>query len=361
MSRKPAIAVVLFVLIASGMTGYFLLTPTPFFTPPRILSIRKGESLRTVARQLAGRGVIRNSAAMLAWAELTGGAGRVQPGDYAFKGGENVPDVLRHLVNGDFMVVAVTIPEGLTVHQIADRLEQAGLVCDSQFEEAARHGRIPTALGLGPLGAEGYLFPATYRLSPLADSDRIVAVMVARFSEILTPAVEERMFDLRIDTRQLVTLASIIEKEARVAGERPLIAGVFYNRLRLGMPLQSDPTAQYSLDGEIAKAATAVHIPSAFNTYTIPGLPPGPIANPGLASIEAALYPAATDYLYFVARKDGTHSFSRSLQEHNRAIAATSLPDATSSVDQRRNASGRRSSPQMTRKFRRSEGRAWSG
>ncbi len=128
------------------------------------------------------------------------------------------------------------------------------------------------------------------------------------------------MFELGMNSRQLVTMASIIEKEASVPGERPVIASVFYNRLGRGMPLQSDPTAQYSYAGEVEPAAAAVRIASAFNTYTIPDLPPGPIANPGLDSIRAALYPAHTTYLYFVARKDGTHIFSRSLKEHERAI-----------------------------------------
>jgi UPF0755 protein len=145
--------------------------------------------------------------------------------------------------------------------------------------------------------------------------------MLTRFYEILTPAVEQRLFTLGLTTRQLVTMASIVEKEARVPSERPLIAGVFYNRLRLGMPLQSDPTAQYEATGEIAHAAAAVHTPSAYNTYSIVGLPPGPIANPGLSSIMAALYPDHTDYLYFVARSDGTHIFSKSFEEHQRAIA----------------------------------------
>jgi UPF0755 protein len=128
------------------------------------------------------------------------------------------------------------------------------------------------------------------------------------------------MFELGMNARQLVTMASMIEKEARVPGERPIIASVFYNRLALGMPLQSDPTAQYSYAGEVEPAAAAIRVASAFNTYTIPALPPGPIANPGLNSIQAALYPAHTAYLYFVARKDGTHIFSRSLREHERAI-----------------------------------------
>ena len=323
MLRKLGTTAGLFAIALAGAVQYYFLSPGPALSPPRIVSIRKGESLRAVARDLAANAIIRNPLPLLIWAKLSGVATRVQPGDYAFKGGEDVAGVMRHLVNGDFMTVTVAIPEGMTLHQIAQRLEAAGLVCDRRFEDAARRGPLVTALGLPPpWGAEGYLFPATYRFSPRATTDTMLAAMLARFNRILTPAVEEQMFRLGIDARELVTLASIVEKEARVPGERPLIAGVFYNRLRLGMPLQSDPTAQYSLDGEISRAAIAVHTPSAFNTYTIAGLPPGPIANPGLASIRATLYPIATDYLYFVARSDGTHVFSRSFSEHQRALTA---------------------------------------
>ncbi len=169
---------------------------------------------------------------------------------------------------------------------------------------------------------EGYLFPATYRFPPSATAETVLAALLERFFAHLTPQVEQRAFDLGLSTRELLTLASIIEKEAKVPAERPLIASVFYNRLRLHMPLQSDPTAQYSFEGIIGPAVQAVHTPSAFNTYDFAGLPPGPIANPGWSSIHAALYPAPTDYLYFVARKDGSHIFSRTLKEHDRAIAS---------------------------------------
>ncbi|HYL58277.1 MAG TPA: endolytic transglycosylase MltG, partial [Candidatus Acidoferrales bacterium] len=231
-----------------------------------------------------------------------------------------------HLVNGDFIVVTVTIPEGLTVHQIAERVGESGLACEDQFEAAARNGKIVRALGLMPLGAEGYLFPATYRFSPHATLDTVLSAMLARFYTVLTPKVEERMFDLGLTARQLVTMASIVEKEAKAPEERPLIAGVFYNRLRLKMPLQSDPTAHYGFDE--GGAAAAVHTASAFNTYDFAGLPPGPIANPGLKSIEAALYPASTQFLYFVAREGGgTHVFSKSFAEHKRVIASERKPE----------------------------------
>jgi peptidoglycan lytic transglycosylase G len=315
-----ALAVLLVAAFAVCVTFYLALRPTALFEPPKVVSIRKGESLTVAARDLANAGVVRSSIAFVVYAELSGRANLVKPGDYAFKGGERIADVLRHLVNGDFMSVTVTIPEGMTIHQIGERLEHAGLVCDNVFDTAAVDGPLPRAMGLGPLGAEGFLFPATYRFSPLAGTNRVLATMLERFYELLTPQVEQRMFELGLNARELVTMASIVEKEAKVAGERPIIASVFYNRLAVGMPLQSDPTAQYNPGGETQRAVTAVRVASAFNTYSIAGLPPGPIANPGFSSIQAALYPAHTDYLYFVARNDGTHIFSRSFKEHERAI-----------------------------------------
>ena len=313
------VAVVLTLLVAAGFC-YSVIRPTPVFYPARIVSIDKGASMISAARRLSDSGVVANYLAFVLYAELKGQTRNIKPGDYAFEGGEAIPEVLRHLINGDFMVVTVTIPEGMTVHQIGQRLHATGLVCDGSFDQEALNGPLPHALGLGALGVEGFLFPATYRFSPLATSDQILAAMLERFFSIFTPQVEARMFELGLNARQLVTMASIVEKEARVPGERPVIASVFYNRLSLGMPLQSDPTAQYNYAGDIEPPAAAIRIASAFNTYTIPNLPPGPIANPGLDSIRAALYPAHTAYLYFVARKDGTHIFSRTLKEHERAI-----------------------------------------
>ncbi len=307
-------------MAAAAWIAYACLVPVARFAAPKVVSVNPGDSLGIVARRLASAGVVRSARATMLYAELTGSGRSLKPGDYAFSGGERLADVLRHLVNGDFVVVTVAIPEGATLHQIAERLEEAGLVCQEQFEEAARRGPLLAALGLAPLGAEGYLFPATYRFSPHATTGRILTAMLGRFYSALPSPTEERLFELNLSAHELVTLASIIEKEAKVAGERPTIASVFYNRLRLGMPLQSDPTAQYNPDGEIEPAATAVHTASAYNTYSFAGLPPGPIANPGMSSIMAALYPAHTDYLYFVARNDGTHIFSRTLREHERAI-----------------------------------------
>jgi UPF0755 protein len=322
MKLGAAILVIAIVVGASyAAFSYYWFSPTEKFAPPREVTIEKGESFRQIARALADAGVVRSGLALRLYGRMSLTASQIKPGDYAFTGGERIPDVMRHLVKGDFIVVTVTIPEGLTVHEIAERVAQTGLVCEDEFENAARDGAMVRALGLMPLGAEGYLFPATYKFSPHAKTNDVLAAMLARFYQILTPEVEQRMFAVGLDPRRLVTMASIVEKEAKAPAERPLIAGVFYNRLRLGMPLQSVPTAQYELDGAKESAAAAVHTSSAFNTYDFTGLPPGPIANPGLKSIEAALNPTQTDYLYFVAREGGTHVFSKSYDEHRRVIA----------------------------------------
>jgi UPF0755 protein len=305
-----------------GMLAYaFLFMPAEPFPTPRTVTVENGATLRQVARQLQAAGVIRSQYALVAWAELSGQARKIKPGEYSFSGGESVPAILNELASGAFAAVTVTIPEGLTIRQIAERFEQVGLVCQTDFEQAAIAGPLIGALGLGPMGAEGFLFPATYRIPPHANASEIIATMLRRFYANLTPAVEERIFALGLNDRQVVTLASIIEKEAKIPGERPLIASVFYNRLKSGIPLQSDPTAQYNVEGASQSAAVAVHMHSQFNTYDFAGLPPGPISNPGIASLRAALYPADTDYLYFVARGDGTHIFSHTFKEHERAIA----------------------------------------
>jgi UPF0755 protein len=328
MRLTTALLVIAILAGAAYAVSYYWLSPTEKFAPAREVTIEKGESFRQIARALADAGVVRSELALRIYGRMSGTASQIKPGDYAFKGGERISDVMRHLVKGDFIVVTITIPEGLTVHEIAERVGATGLVCEDEFENAARDGAMVRALGLMPLGAEGYLFPATYKFSPHAKTDDVLAAMLARFYQVLTPQVEERMFAVGLDARRLVTMASIVEKEAKAPTERPLIAGVFYNRLRLGMPLQSDPTAEYELDGAKESAVSAVHTTSAFNTYDFSGLPPGPIANPGLKSIEAALNPAQTDFLYFVAREGGTHVFSKSYDEHRHAIASERKPAA---------------------------------
>lgn len=322
MFKKLATALFLSALLGAAAAYYFFfMLPGPSLESPRFVEIKHGQGVKSVAASLERAEIVRSALALGVYARLTGVANRLQPGDYRFAGGETIPQVMGHLVRGESVEITVAIPEGSTVRQIAQYLEMARLVCDWQFVRVARHSPIPADLGLAPIGVEGYLFPATYRFAPNVTPTEILAALLKRFFEQMSPAVQERAFQMGLSMNQMVTLASIIEKEAKVPAERPLIAGVFYNRLRLHMPLQSDPTAQYSFEGVTGRAQQAVHVPSAFNTYDFTGLPPGPIANPGWDSIHAALYPDPTGYLYFVARKDGSHIFSRTLKEHDRAIA----------------------------------------
>src|ERR1700679_150208 len=242
MRLATALLVIAILAGAAYAVSYYWLSPTEKFAPPREVTIEKGESFHQIARALADAGIVRSELALRVYGRMSRTASQIKPGDYAFKGGERIPDVMRHLVKGDFIVVTITIPEGLTVHEIAERVAATGLVCEDEFEDAAREGEIVRALGLMPLGAEGYLFPATYKFSPHAKTNDVLAAMLARVYQVLTPAVEERMFAVGLDARRLVTMASIVEKERKAPAERPLIAGAFYNWLARGLARESGPT-----------------------------------------------------------------------------------------------------------------------
>jgi UPF0755 protein len=214
----------------------------------------------------------------------------------------------------------VTIPEGSTLEQIAAVLANAGFGAADQFLCVARDPMFLLRMDVPANGLEGYLFPDTYAFAWSTPPDRILAAMVERFRE-QTAALQALRLDAGMSEEEMVVLASVIEKETGVADERALVSAVFHNRLQIGMPLQSDPTATYGRDIHGAPTAADMEVDSPYNTYLHPGLPTGPICNPGVASMQAALTPAKVPYLYFVARKDGTHAFSRTLEEHNRAVA----------------------------------------
>jgi UPF0755 protein len=216
----------------------------------------------------------------------------------------------------------VTVTEGMTFRQISALLAAQGLGTEENFLCLGSDPMFLETWGLPPQGVEGYLYPDTYRFSWLASPEEILGRMVGRFYAVMSPALHRQAAVLDLSEHQVVTLASIIEKETGTASERPLVAAVFHNRLRKGMPLQSDPTVIYGI-ARFHGNLTRQHLltPSPYNTYLFRGLPPGPIANPGLETIRAALSPAEQDYLYFVAKGDGTHVFSSDLNTHNRAVS----------------------------------------
>ncbi|MEW6308628.1 MAG: endolytic transglycosylase MltG [Bacillota bacterium] len=286
-----------------------------------VLSVPSGASTRAVANLLAEANVIRSPLALRAWIRLRGLDGQLRAGEYRFDPAHDAFAVLDRLIRGKVVEYPFTIPEGLTVAQIAVLLEQKGFAAAQKFREAARqtynYSFLPANKDLRePL--EGYLYPDTYRYVKGMTERQLVDMMLRRMAEALRP-LEAPAAAQGFTLHQLVTLASIVEKETAVADELPLVASVFRNRLRIDMKLDSCATLNYLLDKPRPVITMQdLEIVSPYNTYKHNGLPPGPIGSPGLAALKAALEPAETKYFYFVSRNDGTHAFSVTFEEHNR-------------------------------------------
>ncbi|MGD2062799.1 MAG: endolytic transglycosylase MltG [Nitrospirota bacterium] len=295
----------------------------PLATPAGevVVWIAPGTSFRAVAAQVAAAGVV-DSPRRLEWlARWRGVADRVRAGEYDLGGRYTPEEVLDLLLAGRVKQYPFTVPEGLTCREIASRFAAAGFGNEAEFVAACRDPELLARMGVREGTLEGYLFPETYQWHRGMTARALVERMVAAGEALWTPERRHTATALGMTVHQVLTLASIIEKETGHAGERALISGVFHNRLRRGMRLQSDPTVIYGLadfDGNLTRDHLATDTP--YNTYTRAGLPPGPIANPGLESIDAALHPAETPALYFVSRNDGSHQFSATVEEHNRAV-----------------------------------------
>ncbi len=286
----------------------------------RNISFPAGSGIRKLAAELKSGGIIRSSWHFVLMTRLRGDAHRLKAGEYLFSDDMTPDMILNKIVAGEVDYRKFTLPEGYSVYQAAELLEQQGYFKKAAFLEKCRDRELLLRLGINEFSAEGYLYPATYNLSRDGGEEQLLQQMVGQFNKAYAAlgAVEGAR---RFTRHEIVTLASIIEKEAVSPEEKPLISSVFHNRLRLGMPLQSDPTAVYGVrafSGRVSKAD--IQRPSPYNTYLNKGLPPGPIGNPGKEAVQAAMNPAQTDFLYFVARQDGTHQFSRNLADHNRAV-----------------------------------------
>ncbi len=280
-----------------------------------------GQAFSTIADRLYQAGIIANTRNFKLFARLKGYDKRIKAGEYRLSSVLSPKQVLEIMVSGKVALHRITIPEGFNLYQIADLVAKVGLSDAPEFIEAATEPETVRSLGVEADTLEGYLFPDTYHFPKGLAAKKIAATMVKRFEEVFLAEWHERARQMNWNTHQVVTLASIIEKETGAAFERPLIASVFHNRLAKDMRLSSDPTVIYGIkdfDGNLTRKHLST--PTPYNTYLRKGLPPGPIANPGVASLEAALYPAETNYLYFVSKKDGTHQFSTNLREHNRAV-----------------------------------------
>lgn len=289
-------------------------------TPVTVL-IKPGQSFSEIVTQLQNAGIVRHAKRFRWLAYLSRDERRVRAGEYLLRASMSPGAVLDTLVRGKCLLHEVFVPEGTTVFKIGQILEGAGLVSLEAFLERTSDPDFLKDLGVGGDTFEGYLFPETYRFTKGISAEHITRKMVFQFRSVFTPAWTARARVMGLTVHEVVTLASIVEKEAATAGERPLIAAVFFNRLKRGMRLESDPTVIYGIkdfDGNLTRKDLETLTP--YNTYQITGLPPGPIANPGRACIEAVLYPAEHPLLYFVSKNDGTHHFSRTLAEHNAMV-----------------------------------------
>ena len=290
----------------------------------QFVEIPQGTGSMPIGARLVAAGVIRDRATFRTALWMSTQGRHLKAGEYRFDRAMTPFEVIGKIARGDVYVITVTFPEGQTIAEMAKIVEAHGLGTAASFVRAAKdpaqiHDLDPAAKDL-----EGYLFPETYALPRHTDAAKLVRMMVARFEKVFTPELRQAAAARDLTVRQAVTLAAIVEKETANADERPLVAAVYTTRLRIGMPLQCDPTVIYGLvkagryDGNIHKNDLSFDSP--YNTYRYPGLPPGPIASPGRASLEAAVHPADADFLYFVSRNDGSHEFARTLEEHNRNV-----------------------------------------
>jgi UPF0755 protein len=326
---KRLLSAILLLVLICAAAGWWLYTTADrpykgYEAAEQFVEIPQGSGSVSIAKRLADSGVVHdvNSFRVALW--LSGAGRRLQAGEYRFDQPMTPRQVVDKIARGDVYVHPITFPEGLTIRQMAALYESKGMGEAKAFIAAASHGELVRDIDPAARDLEGYLFPDTYALPRKATAEQLIARMVASFTKALTPDIVSAASERGLNVRQLVTLASIVEKETGAKEERPLVAAVYSNRLRIGMGLQCDPTVIYALeragryDGNLHRED--LQFDSPYNTYRYAGLPPGPIASPGRASLQAAASPASVEYLYFVSKNDGTHAFASTLDEHNRNV-----------------------------------------
>ena len=309
---RAALAAGCFVLAACGQK--------PYGASTRVI-IPRGASFAEAADSLSRANLVGWRKMFRLYARVTGGDRHIKPGTYLLRHGTPWKDIVSALHGGHGLVNAITIPEGYTILQITPLLARTLKVPVESVQAAVRDTALLARLDVPNPTLEGYLFPDTYAFPLGTSASRAVREMVYDFERRWKPDWDAKAADLKINRNDLVTMASIVEREARVPEERPVIAAVYYNRLRKGMLLQADPTVQYALGHHVGRVLYKdLAVASPYNTYIHKGLPPGPVASPGVASLAAAANPANVPYLYFVASRDGHHEFRMTLQEHTSAI-----------------------------------------
>ena len=328
MKKKILIAVLILFLIALGGLAWLYADIMAYAEHTvdgdgveKTVLIHPGDTFGEITRHLNQAGIVAHPLKFRLYARLKGYDYRLKAGEYSIPTNMSPDRVLATLVSGKIRLHRLTVPEGLTLRQIADLVADTRLCSAPEFLKLAFDAALAEKLGIPAAGLEGYLFPDTYFFPKNVTPRKIITTMFARFQTVFTPQWQARAKEKGLTVHQVVTLASIIEKETGAAFERPLIASVFHNRLKKKMRLESDPTVIYGIkdfDGNLTRKHLAEKTP--YNTYQIKGLPPGPIASPGAEALKAVLFPAETNFLFFVAKKNRTHQFSTNLKDHWRAV-----------------------------------------
>lgn len=309
------------IVLFGGLLIHYSMSPVDDKNATVILDIPTGSGFLKVTNILDEAGLVKNKFLFNLLAVVKKATRVIRAGEYEFNTSMTPSAILRKLVRGDIKKYRVTIPEDFNVRDIARRLDDYRLIDKKTFLELARDKKFLASMGIEADSIEGYLFPDTYNFHRSMSTRQIMSFMVSQFWKKVTPEMAEEAAKRGLTLHQLITFASLIGKESGYYDEKNLISAVFHNRLKKKRRLQSDPTTVYDLDdfqGKILKSHLKRKSP--YNTYLIDGLPPGPIANPGLSSIRAVLNPAPVNYLYFVSKNDGTHAFSETLEQHYEAI-----------------------------------------
>jgi len=327
--KKILIAAGVLFLLAGAIMAYGAFDLYQYMNAPiqaknpsgAFITISPGDNFERIMEKLRAVDLIEHPFKFELTARWKGFGRKIQAGEYRLSNEMTPLEMLQALASGRVVLHSVTIPEGFNIRQVAKRIDASGLAGFERFLSAATDPKFAARLNIPADTVEGYLFPDTYSFARSAGAEKIIKTMIDELRRHFTHQWKKRAQELGFSVHEIITLASIIEKETGVADERVLIASVFHNRLAKNMRLESDPTVIYGIkdfDGNLTRSDLKKQTP--YNTYRIHGLPPGPIANPGLASIRAALYPARTEYLYFVAKPDRTHHFSKTLSAHNQAV-----------------------------------------
>ena len=320
------ISALLFVLISAAIYIYLDLVtyagkPADGEPVEHMVIVKPGQGLNSFSETLYHQGIIQHPLKFKLFARMKRYETKIKAGEYMLSSAMTPEKILDIMVNGKVHLRRMTVPEGYNLRQIAQIVEASGFASREDFLKVATNADWVHKQGIEAETLEGYLFPDTYLFPKGETLEKIISIMVKRFRSAFKPEWKHRAEALGLSIHEVVTLASIIEKETGTAFERPIISSVFHNRLKRKMRLASDPTVIYGIknfDGNITKKHLAE--PTPYNTYIIKGLPPGPIANAGIGSLEAALYPADTKFLFFVSKKDTTHQFSTNLKDHQAAV-----------------------------------------